>query len=58
MGNCRRFPTFVNKTANDWCGEHRLEESQALDRMVEEITMPVELQFVETKKRRGRPKKS
>jgi hypothetical protein len=58
MGICKRYPSAVNKSNEDWCGEYRLEESEALDRMVEEMTMPVELRFVETKKQRGRPKKA
>jgi hypothetical protein len=58
MGVCRRFPVFANHSNNDWCGEWRLEESQALDKMVEEVIKPIEFTFVEAKKPRGRPKKS
>jgi High potential iron-sulfur protein len=58
MGSCRRFPTFVNKSHNDWCGEWRLEESKVIEMMVEQTIQPVEIRFVEPKKQRGRPKKS
>jgi hypothetical protein len=55
MGSCRRFPTFINKSSNDWCGEWRLEESQALQNIVFSFTEPVVTS--EPKKQRGRPKK-
>lgn len=57
MGSCRRFPTFVNKSSNDWCGEWRLEQSVALEMMVEQTIQPIEIRFEEPKKSRGRPKK-
>jgi hypothetical protein len=56
MGSCRRFPTFVNKSSNDWCGEWRLEESAALDFIVDWSVEPVLIS--EPKKQRGRPKKA
>jgi hypothetical protein len=55
MGTCQRFPTFVNKYAHDWCGEWQLEESVALDVMVQQVTEPTAIS--EPKKQRGRPKK-
>jgi hypothetical protein len=55
MGICKRFPTAVNKSNDDWCGEWELTESMALDLMVQQMTEPVLLS--ETPKKRGRPAK-
>lgn len=57
LGSCRRYPTFVNKGFNDWCGEFVLSEaSPTLEALVQAMTEPVILS--EPKKSRGRPKKS
>ena len=53
MGICKRYPNTTNKSNDDWCGEWRLEESQALSNIVFTITEPVEV----PKKKLGRPKK-
>ena len=55
MGICKRFPSAVNKSNDDWCGEWRIEESQALEAIVQLMTEPVLIN--ETKKKPGRPKK-
>jgi len=54
MGICKRFPTAVNKSNDDWCGEWRLEESLALEALVQTITEPV---LISDKKKPGRPRK-
>jgi len=56
MGICKRFPSAVNKSNDDWCGEWRLEESEALQNIVFSITEPVVIS--EPKKKPGRPRKS
>jgi hypothetical protein len=53
MGVCRRFPNYVNKSVNDWCGEWHLEESAAIESMVIQFVEPSPS---EPKKPRGRPK--
>ncbi|CAB5212809.1 hypothetical protein UFOVP192_59 [uncultured Caudovirales phage] len=55
MGICKRYPTAVNKSNEDWCGEWELADSVALDLMVQQMTEPVLLS--ETPKKRGRPSK-
>jgi len=56
MGICKRFPSAVNKSNEDWCGEWQIAESAALEAMVWSITEPVLIS--EPKKKPGRPKKS
>ena len=56
LGLCKRFPSYQNRSNQDWCGEYRLEESDALETMVQFIVEPVV--DSEPKKQRGRPKKS
>ena len=53
LGQCRRFPTFMNRHQNEWCGEH-----------AEEIFVsdyaPLAVKFVDRQnepKKRGRPRK-
>jgi len=48
IGVCRRFPTSLNKHANDWCGEYALTAPS---------TAPIVVQSEETIKKRGRPAK-
>jgi hypothetical protein len=55
MGMCRRYPSVVNTATNDWCGEYSI-SSPAFQAMMETIAMPIVVS--ETKKGRGRPKKS
>jgi hypothetical protein len=55
MGICKRYPSAVNKSNEDWCGEWHLEESRALQDIVISFTEPVVVS--EPKKQRGRPKK-
>ena len=55
MGICKRFPSAVNKSNEDWCGEWRISESEALEAIVEWVTTP---EFdIEPPKKRGRPAK-
>jgi len=56
MGICKRFPSAVNKSNDDWCGEWSISESEALKEMTRLMTQPVTLS--EPKKQRGRPKKT
>ena len=56
MGICKRFPSAVNKSNEDWCGEWQIAESASLEAMVWSITEPVLIS--EPKKKPGRPKKS
>jgi hypothetical protein len=56
MGICKRFPSAVNKSNDDWCGEWRIAESLALEALVQTITEPVLIS--EVKKKPGRPRKS
>ena len=43
IGVCRRYPEFMNKSMNDWCGEFS--------------AIVVNTQHIEEKKKPGRPKK-
>jgi len=55
MGICKRFPSAVNKSNDDWCGEWRITQSLALEALVEWTTGPV---FEpDPPKKRGRPAK-
>ena len=56
MGICKRFPSAVNKSNEDWCGEWRIAQSLALEALVQTITEPVLIS--EEKKKPGRPRKS
>jgi hypothetical protein len=56
MGICKRFPSAVNKSNDDWCGEWRIAQSLALEALVQTITEPVLIS--EEKKKPGRPRKS
>ena len=56
MGICKRFPSAVNKSNDDWCGEWRIAESLVLEALVQTITEPVLIS--EVKKKPGRPRKS
>jgi hypothetical protein len=56
MGICKRFPTAINTSTNNWCGEFVLsEESLPLEALVKAMTEPALI--FEFKKQRGRPKK-
>ena len=55
MGQCHRYPEPINKAPGSWCGEWRLEESVAIEAMVQQVVEPVVIS--EPKKQRGRPKK-
>jgi hypothetical protein len=55
MGLCKRFPSYVHHSNNDWCGEWSMSDSEALAQFVQIATQPVVLS--EPKKPRGRPKK-
>ena len=56
MGICKRFPSAVNKSNDDWCGEWRIAQSLALEALVQTITEPVLIS--EPKKKPGRPRKA
>ena len=56
MGICKRFPSAVNKSNEDWCGEWRIAQSLALEALVQTITEPVLIS--EEKKKPGRPRKA
>ena len=56
MGICKRFPSAVNKSNDDWCGEWQLTESLALKQIVQMMTEPVLIS--EPKKKPGRPRKA
>ena len=57
MGLCHRYPSAINTSTNNWCGEFVLsEESLPLEALVKAMTEPVLIS--EPKKQRGRPKKS
>jgi hypothetical protein len=50
FGICRRFPSYEQRHASNWCGEHFP--------IIQEVKQPVEpvIEFIEAKKR-GRPAK-
>ena len=56
LGQCRRYPTFVNRHQNEWCGEHSELE------VMESIYAPLAVKFVDKHqdepRKRGRPRKS
>ena len=56
MGICKRFPSAVNKSNLDWCGEWQ----PLKNHVIEAITSGLTVTFVEEqpKKKPGRPKKS
>ena len=54
MGICKRFPSAVNKSNEDWCGEWRIEPSLALEAIVDWVNEPV---LISEPKKRGRPAK-
>ena len=54
MGICKRFPTAVNKSNEDWCGEWQIKESLAIEAMIEWVNGP---EFESPPKKRGRPAK-
>ena len=43
MGICKRFPSAVNKSNDDWCGEWRIAESEALEALVQQIIEPISI---------------
>jgi hypothetical protein len=55
MGICKRFPTAVNKSNEDWCGEWL----HVKNHVIEAITSGLTVTFTEEqpKKKPGRPKK-
>ena len=62
MGVCRRFPSFQNRTQNEWCGEFAPQmlalpviDPPQLDTKVEVKLPPNEATVTVT--RRGRPRK-
>lgn len=61
IGLCRRFPAFVNKSHNDWCGEFQAKQVELIALPVVEMQQtdekPVEIPTLAPKKQRGRPKK-
>ena len=54
MGICKRFPSAVNKSNEDWCGEWQIKESLAIEAMIEWVNGP---EFESPPKKRGRPAK-
>jgi len=55
MGICKRFPTSVNKSTEDWCGEWDYPKNH----VIEAITSGLTVTFSEEqpKKKPGRPRK-
>jgi len=56
MGICKRFPTSVNKSNEDWCGEFDAIINVPLQAMVNAIIEPLIVE--KQQKQRGRPRKS
>ena len=56
MGICKRFPTSVNKSNEDWCGEWDYPKNH----VIEAITSGLTVTFSEEqpKKKPGRPRKA
>jgi hypothetical protein len=57
MGVCKRYPSAVNKSNDDWCGDFSAIKNKAIEAITEKLG-GFEIQFVEPPKQRGRPKKS
>ena len=55
MGICKRFPSAVNKSNDDWCGEWRIAQSLALEALVQLMVDPIIA--IDPPKKRGRPVK-
>ena len=55
IGTCRRFPTFQNRSSQEWCGEFVAKTPQYVELPVHEMREYVEPEVVQ--KRRGRPPK-
>jgi len=55
MGICKRFPSAVNKSNDDWCGEWRIAQSLALEALVQLMVDPIIA--INPPKKRGRPLK-
>ena len=57
MGICKRYPSAVNKSNDDWCGEYHPPKNPVF----ENISYTINVDSVkpeEFKKQRGRPKKT
>jgi len=55
MGICKRFPSAVNKSNDDWCGEWRITQSLALEALVQLMVDPIIA--IDPPKKRERPVK-
>ena len=58
LGICKRFPSAVNKSNDDWCGEFSTPKNAVFEAMSYTMTIGEGSSIESVKKQRGRPKKS